>query len=82
MKKLIIRKPKFMRSEELMQRNIEAAQAIQKEIKEHESTLMDSQYADLWDSWWYYIGEAAKKGGFFNVDDFREWANREGIKLM
>lgn len=81
MKKLIIRKPKFMRNDELMERFIEEAQDIQKKIKGLESPL-DSQYGDLWDTWWSYIGAATKAGGFFNVDSFLEWAKREGIDLL
>lgn len=81
MKKLIIRKPKFMRNEALMQQFIERAQDIQKQIKSCESPL-DSQYIDLWDTWWHHIGAAAKAGGFFNVDSFLEWAKERNINLM
>lgn len=80
MKNIIIRKPKFMRNDKLMHEWIQIAQNIQKQIKENE--LMDSLYADLWDSWWNCIRSATKAGGFFNVDSFMEWTKRENIKLM
>lgn len=80
MKNIIIRKPKFLRDDELMQQYIETARKIQREINGGE--LMDSLYADLWGSWWYYINRAAKVGGFFNTDSFMKWAERENIKLM
>lgn len=78
---MIIRKPKFMRNELLMQQMIEAAQDIQRQIGSCEP-MMDSQYVDLWDNWWHCIRIAAKAGGFFNLDDFREWTKKQNIDLM
>lgn len=80
MKHIIIRKPKFMRNDELMHEWIKIAQNIQKQIKESDTT--ESQYIDLWNGWWHCIHNAAKAGGFFSKDSFMRWTARENIKLM
>lgn len=78
---MAIRKPKFMRNDLLMQQYIEQARGIQNLIKTCKS-LTDSQYVDLWDSWWFYIGRAAKAGGFFSMRAFRKWAKKSNTNLM
>lgn len=72
MKTFIIRKPKFMRSDEGMKAYVEVAETISKELLKTDS--IDEQHWLL-----NKIGEcmnkAAKAGGFFSTKDFITWMN-------
>ena len=72
MKKIIIRKPKFMRSDEGMKAYIKVAETISRELSKTDS--IEEQYYLL-----KKIGEcinsAAEAGGFFRTEDFIKWMN-------
>ena len=72
MKKIIIRKPKFMRNDEGMKAYIRVAESISEEVGKADS--IDEQYC-LLKQMGECINEAARAGGFFSTEDFIKWMN-------
>lgn len=71
MKPIIIRKPKFMRSDRAMKTYIEVAENISKEACRPELTPEESY--ELLKIVGECLNEAAKAGGFRNVGDMEKW---------
>lgn len=71
MKSIIIRKPKFMRSEIGMKTYIDVAETIGKEACRPE--LNSEQRCDLLKKVGECINKASKAGGFLNTKDFLKW---------
>lgn len=71
MKTIIIRKPKFMRSDDVMKTYIDVAATISKEASDSKLTL-DQQIALLKEAG-KCLNKAAKAGGFRNVSDMHKW---------
>ena len=71
MKTLIIRKPKFMRSDAAVKAYIDIAESISKTMCESEMTL-DEQY-EQFKKLGECLNKAAKAGGFFTTKDFLKW---------
>lgn len=71
MKPIIIRKPKFMRSDNLMKIYIDVAETISKEACRPELTTEQSYY--FLKRAGECLNKAAKAGGFRNVGDMHRW---------
>lgn len=70
MNNFIFRKPKFMRSDEVMATYIKVAYTISKELLKTDS--VDERY-ELLKKIGECINKAAKAGGFLNTKDFIKW---------
>ena len=73
MKTLIIRKPKFLRSDRAMKTYIDIAASISSCMCDPELTS-DEQY-ELAKKCGECLNKAAKAGGFFSTKDFIKWVN-------
>ena len=71
MKTIIIRKPKFMRSDIAMKTYIDVAETISKEACRPE--LTPEQRYDFLKKVGECLNKAAKAGGFRNVGDMHKW---------
>ena len=71
MKPIIIRKPKFMRSDGIMKLYIDVAEAISKEACRPDLTL--EQQFELLKKVGECLNKAAKAGGFRSVGDMCKW---------
>jgi hypothetical protein len=71
MKTIIIRKPKFMRSDRVMKTYIDVAETISTEACKPDLTP-DQRY-DLLRKVGECLNKAAKAGGFRNVSDMQKW---------
>ena len=71
MKPIIIRKPKFMRSDDIMKLYIDVAEAISKEACRPDLTL--EQQFELLKKVGECLNKAAKAGGFRSVGDMCKW---------
>lgn len=78
MKTIIIRKPKFMRNDDVMRTYISVAETISKEACRPERTT--EQRFELLSKVSEYMGEAAKAGGFRNISDMCRWMARNTTK--
>lgn len=81
MKKLIIRKPKFMRSDVAMMTYIRVAKSISKVYKKSGPEMPGDERYELLRQLGYCVNKAVKAGGFFSVRDFLEWAERHNISV-
>lgn len=70
-KTIIIRKPKFMRNDDVMKTYINVAKSIAKCMDETECTS-DQKYEMLKEVG-ECINKAAKAGGFLSTKDFNKW---------
>ena len=71
MKTIIIRKPKFMRSDYVMKTYIDVAATITNEATRSEMT--PDQQVSLLKKAGECLNKAAKAGGFRNVGDMHKW---------
>ena len=71
MKPIIIRKPKFMRSDSVMKTYIDVAESISKEAAKPE--LTPEQQYELLKKLGECLNKAAEAGGFRNVSDMQKW---------
>lgn len=78
MKNIIIRKPKFMRSDSVMKTYIDVAETISKEACRPE--LTPEQRYDFLKRVGECLNKAAKAGGFRNVGDMCKWMELQSAK--
>lgn len=74
MKSIIIRKPKFMRSDAAMVAYVRCANACGKSLDTQDNLTLDEKY-ELARKIGECINKAAKAGGFLRTKDFIKWMN-------
>lgn len=75
MKKIIIRKPEFMRNDALMQKHLNYVNYVLELIEQvgPAGAEMQGLYEDLR----YHYRQAAKAGGFLRMEDFWRWMDEQ-----
>jgi hypothetical protein len=75
MKTIIIRKPKFMRDDKLMEGHIAIAKGIAETIEQ--VGIVSAEMQGMFTEMNYHWNKAAQAGGFFRIEDFWRWMDEQ-----